>query len=272
MPAESLGRVPSESSRVATGVAGLDDVLGGGLPVDRLYLVQGSPGVGKTTFGLQFLRAGVAAGEAVLYITLSETEDEIREIASSHGWALDGIQLYELSSAEQALRLGEENSLYATADVELKETMRVLLAEVDRIRPTRVVFDSLSEIRLLAQTPVRYRRQLLALKQYFAGRKCTVVLLDDRSGEPSDLQVESLAHGVVSFEQLPMQYGGDRRRLRVVKLRGVRFRSGYHDFVVETGGLAVFPRLIAAEHRSDFVARPLPSGVAQLDQLLGGGR
>jgi circadian clock protein KaiC len=257
--------------RAATGIAGLDDILGGGLPLHRLYLVQGTPGVGKTTLALQFLLEGVRRGESALYITLSETEDEIREVAGSHGWSLDGLRLFELSSAEQTLRLDEENTLYATADVDLKETVRVLLDEVARVKPARVVFDSLSEIRLLAQTPMRYRRQLLALKQHFAGQKCTVLLLDDRTGGENDVQVESLAHGVLLLEQSSMEYGGDRRRLRVAKLRGIRFRSGHHDFVIEKGGVRVFPRLVAAEHRSDFTAELLPSGIAALDNLLGGG-
>ncbi|GAC1394821.1 MAG: ATPase domain-containing protein [Polyangiales bacterium] len=261
----------SSGPRAATGIPGLDDILGGGLPEDRLYLVQGTPGVGKTTLALKFLLEGLARGETALYITLSETEDEVRQVARSHGWSLDGLHLYELSSAEQTLRLDEENTLYATADIELKETMRVLLGEVERLRPRRVVFDSLSEIRLLAQTPMRYRRQLLALKQHFAGQRCTVMLLDDRTGESGDIQVESIAHGVLSLEQQAMDYGADRRRLRVVKLRGAQFRSGHHDFVVRPGGLVVFPRLIALEHRTDFVAEPQPSGIGALDALLGGG-
>jgi circadian clock protein KaiC len=256
--------------RAATGVAGLDDILGGGLPRDRLYLVQGLPGVGKTTLALQFLLEGVRQGERVLYITLSETEAEIQQVATSHGWSLDGISVYELSSAEQRM-LDDDNTLYATADVELKETLRVLLDEVARVNPARVVFDSLSEIRLLAQTATRYRRQLLGLKQHFAERASTVMLLDDRTGDGADNQLESLAHGVVVLEQHAMQYGADRRRLRVSKLRGSRFRSGYHDFVVATGGLVVFPRLVAAEHRTEFLAESIPTGIAGLDLMLGGG-
>jgi circadian clock protein KaiC len=263
---------PSTPARASTGVAGIDDILGGGLPLNRLYLVQGTPGVGKTTLALQFLLAGARGGEATLYITLSETEDEIREVAASHGWSLESLRLFELSSAEQTLRLDEENTLYATADVDLKETVRVLLDEVARVKPARVVFDSLSEIRLLAQTPMRYRRQLLALKQHFAGQKCTVLLLDDCSGGAGeDGQLESLAHGVLVLEQNAKEYGGDRRRLRVSKLRGIPFRSGFHDFVIEQGGLRVFPRLVAAEHRNDFEGAVLPSGLAPLDRQLGGG-
>lgn len=260
-----------DPSRDPTGIEGLDQILHGGLPSLRLYHIQGTPGVGKTTLALQFLLEGKKRGESALYITLAESEEEVRQIAESHGWSLDGVHIYELSGADQTRRMDDENTLYATADVDLKETMRVLLAEVARVEPRRVVFDSLSEIRLLAQTPMRYRRQLLALKQHFAGRSCTVLLLDDRSGAPGDLLVESLAHGVVSLEQLPMQYGADRRRLRVAKLRGSRFRSGYHDFAVRGGGLVVYPRLVASHHRTDTLAEPFPSGITQLDALLGGG-
>jgi circadian clock protein KaiC len=257
--------------RCSTGVSGLDDILSGGLPNDRLYLVKGPPGSGKTTLALQFLLAGVKAGETVLYITLSETEEEIRQVVASHGWSFDGVSLFELSGIEQTLRLDDENTLYAAEDTDLKETMRVLLDEVERLEPSRVVFDSLSEIRLLARTPMRYRRQLLALKQYFTGRACTVLLLDDRTEDGGELQIESIAHGVIRLEQLPLEYGGDRRRLRVGKLRGSSFRSGHHDFTITTGGLAVFPRLTASEHRTELVAEPISSGVAGLDEILGGG-
>jgi circadian clock protein KaiC len=235
-----------------------------------MYLVHGTPGVGKTTLALQFLIEGARQNEPVLYISLSETEDEIKQVAASHGWSLDGVSLYELTSAEQSLHL-DDNTLYATEDVELRETISVLLAEVERLRPTRVVFDSLSEIRLLSQTGSHYRRQILGLKRFFSGRNCTVLLLDDRSGRDADNQVESLAHGVISLEQAPKQYGTDRRRLRVVKLRGSTFRSGHHDFDVREGGLVVFPRLVAAEHRSEVTAKPLPSGIDALDKMLGGG-
>ncbi len=257
--------------RAATGVVGLDDILGGGLPVHRLYLVRGNPGVGKTTLSLQFLLEGLRAGERVLYITLSETEAEIRQVAASHGWSLDGMNLFELSSAEQTLRLADENTLYAAEDVDLKETVRVLLERVQAVEPQRVVFDSLSEVRLLAQSPARYRRQLLSLKQFFAERRCTVLLLDDHAAGEADLQVESLAHGVLSLEQVPATYGADRRRVRIVKLRGSPFRGGFHDFCLRTGGLQVYPRLAAAEHRSDLPAQPIGSNITELDAMLGGG-
>jgi circadian clock protein KaiC len=263
---------PSRVERAPTGIPGLDDVLAGGLPSGRLYLIRGPPGVGKTTFALQFLLEGVRRGERCLYLTLSETEEEIRQVASSHGWSLEGLHVFELSGAEQTMRLTDDSMLYATADVDLKETIRVLLDEVERVRPSRVVFDSMSEVRLLAQAPVRYRRQLLALKQHFSGRRTTVLLLDDALVEEGDVQVESIAHGVVTLDQQPASYGPDRRRLRVAKLRGVNFRSGSHDMVVRTGGLEIFPRLSAAEHRLDeTIGGVFSTGLPSMDALLGGG-
>lgn len=246
-------------------------MLGGGLPRDRIYLLQGDPGVGKTTVGLQFLRAGVAAGERCLYIALSESRPEIEAVVSSHGWKLDGIDVIELSALEQSASLEAENTLFEPSEVELHETTRVLLGEVERIKPDRVVFDSLSELRLLAQSALRYRRQILALKQYFADKQITVLLLDDRTSAPEDLQLQSLAHGVITLEQTPPLYGEDRRRLRVVKLRGRRFRGGYHDFAIHTGGVDVYPRLVPAEHHHAFSRDQLSSGITELDRLLGGG-
>src|ERR1044071_4596325 len=236
------------SQLAKTGVIGLDDVLCGGLPRHRLYLLEGDPGVGKTTLALQFLLAGVTAGERVLYVTLSETEDEVRAIAESHGWSLAGLAMFELSALEQQLRIDAQNTVFRPSDVELTETTQALLHRVDEIAPDRVVFDSLSELRLLAQNALRYRREVLNLKTYFSTRRCTVLLLDDRTSDPGDQQLQSLAHGVISMHQHAPDYGGDRRRLRVTKLRGAAFRGGFHDMAIETGGVRVFPRLIAAEH------------------------
>ena len=255
----------------ATGIAGLDLILNGGLPNNRLYLVEGDPGVGKTTLALQFLRHGAATGERALYITMSETEHEIRAIADSHGWSLDGIAMFELSALEQQARLESQNTVFRPSDVELTETTRAILSYVEKIRPQRVVFDSLSELRLLAQNPLRYRREVLNFKQYFSGKQTTVLLLDDRTSEPGDMQLQSLAHGVLSLQQLPPEFGGDRRRLRVMKLRGAEFQSGYHDFVIRHGGLDVFPRLVAAEHHTDYKRDAVSSGITELDTMLGGG-
>ena len=254
-----------------TGISGLDHVLRGGLPRNSLYLVQGEPGVGKTTLGLQFLLEGAKDGEIGLYVTLSETRAEILAVAQSHGWTLDGLSLFELSAVEQLLGLDVESTLFNPSEVELQETSQTILNEIERVVPARVVLDSLSELRLLAQSPLRYRRQVLAFKQYFAGRRCTVLFLDDRSSHPSDLQLESLAHGVINLHQHVPAYGSDRRRLRVSKLRGVPFRSGYHELVIRTGGIEVSPRLVAAEHHKPFERGLVPSGVPELDRLLGGG-
>src|SRR6188472_2204180 len=228
----------------ATGVVGLDDILAGGLSRNRLYLVEGMPGSGKTTLALQFLKAGADRGEAVLYVTLSETEEELRMVAESHGWDLAGIVVRELTPSEAELDPDGQNTMYHPAEIELAETIRLILRDVEALKPTRVVFDSLSELRLLAGTALRYRRQILALKQFFSTRDCTVILLDDMTSSDHDLQVQSIAHGVVLLEQLNPDYGAERRRLRVVKYRGVKFRGGYHDYVIEQGGLAVFPRLV----------------------------
>lgn len=254
-----------------TGVAGLDAILSGGLPRGRLYLVQGSPGAGKTTLGLQFLLEGTKRGEKGLYITLSETQSELEAVAASHGWSLDGIAVLELDPGAADLHADSQQTVFPTAEVELGETMRTLLDEVTRIDPGRVVFDSLSEIRLLAQSALRYRRQILALKHYFAGSSATVLLLDDLTSEPDVLQLQSLAHGVIELEQTAQSYRADRRRLRVTKLRGVGFHTGYHDFDIERGGLCVYPRLVASDHRPGFEAGCVSTGLAGLDALLGGG-
>lgn len=266
-----MSSVSAKTVKVATGISGLDDILHGGFPPGRLYLIQGDPGAGKTTLGMQFLMEGARRGERGIYVTLSETEEELRAVADSHGWGLEGIILHELSRTEQRLDAQEQNTFFHPSEIELNETTRPVLEVVERERPTRVVFDSLSEMRLLAGDPLRYRRQVLALKQFFIGRKCTVLFMDDRTSAAGDLQLQSLAHGVVSLEQLSPEYGGQRRRLRIVKLRGSRFRGGYHDFVIETGGLRVFPRLVAAEHDRDFGHATISSGITELDELLGGG-
>jgi circadian clock protein KaiC len=256
---------------LTTGVAGLDHVLGGGLTPHRLYLIEGDPGAGKTTLALQFLLEGVRRGEAGLYVTLSETREELDGVARSHGWSLEGLTVCELIPSEESLLPDAQPRMFHPSEVELSETTRTVLLEVERTRPARVVFDSLSEMRLLAQNPLRYRRQILALKQFFAGRRCTVLLLDDRTSAVTDLQLQSLAHGVVTLEHLAPIYGAERRRLRVVKMRGVAFQGGYHDFKIERGGLAVFPRLVAAAHHRAFSREQIASGVPALDALLGGG-
>ena len=267
-----MSAIPASQGPIAaTGIEGLDDILCGGLRPNRLYLVEGVPGSGKTTLSLQFLQEGVRAGEAVLYITLSETREELEEVAASHGWTLDGITIRELVPSESALLPDEQYTMFHPADVELSETTKTILADVERIKPSRVVFDSLSELRLLAGNPLRYRRQILALKQFFAGRQCTVMLLDDLTSTDRDLQVQSIAHGVLLLEQLNPEYGAERRRMRVVKLRGVRFRGGFHDYTILPGGLRVFPRLVAAEHRQNKALTRLSSGLQPLDNLLGGG-
>jgi circadian clock protein KaiC len=263
-----LSRPPRELA--TTGVPGLDDVLSGGLPKNRIYLVMGDPGAGKTTAGLHFLLEGLRLGERVLYIGLSETRDELEDVATSHGWSLDGIEIFE-SSAATRLDEAEESTIFHPSEIELGEATRTILREVERVQPQRVVIDSLAEMRLLAQSPLRYRRQILALKESFTGRQSTVLLLDDREVASGDMQLLTLAHGVLLLEQLSPAYGAERRRLRVSKLRGVKYRGGFHDMTIRTGGLTVFPRLVAAEHRPATRSGSLPSGIAAIDSLLGGG-
>jgi circadian clock protein KaiC len=257
--------------RLATGSAGLDSILEGGFPANRLYLVEGDPGTGKTTLALKFLLEGARRGEPVLYVTLSETKEELTAVARSHGWSLEGVTLHELVPPEESLKAEAQYTIFHPSEVELGETTRLVIEEVERIQPRRVVFDSLSEMRLLARDPLRYRRQILALKQFFSGRKSTVLLLDDRTSAAADLQVQSIAHGVLMLEQMELDYGAERRRLRVSKLRGSRFRGGFHDFTIKTGGIEVYPRLVAADHRQDFKTDAVTSGVAEFDALLGGG-
>jgi circadian clock protein KaiC len=256
--------------RASTGIAGLDDVLGGGLPARHVYLVEGDPGSGKTTLGLHFLLEGVRCDEKGLYVTLSETATELRTVAASHGWNLDGIELFELVSSE-GLSPDLEQSILHPSQIELGETVRGVIAAVEKLQPRRVVFDSLSEMRLLAQDPLRYRRQVLALKKFFSDQGCTVLLLDDRSSIDTDQQLHSIAHGVINLEQAVDQYGPERRRLRVMKMRGIKFRGGEHDVVLDTGGLSVFPRLVAAEHRIRTEFAVHSTGIPRLDEMIGGG-
>lgn len=256
---------------VSTGVPGLDDVLGGGLTPSRLYLVEGTPGAGKTTIALQFLMEGARKGESVLYVTLSETDNELQDVSRSHGWDLTGIHMRELLPNQLSLQPEDQYTMFHPAEVELGDTTLRILADVEKLNPTRVVFDSLSELRLLAGSSLRYRRQILALKQFFAGRTCTVLLLDDMSGTKHDLQVKSIAHAVLRLEQHVADYGTARRRLLVEKYRGRDYRGGFHDYKITHGGLVVFPRLVAAEHLSDHLHTVIPSGVAALDELMGGG-
>ena len=264
-------REPTPAAWATTGVAGLDDILGGGLTPNRLYLVEGVPGSGKTTLALQFLLEGIKQGESVLYVTLSESEEELRGVADSHGWSLEGMTIRELAPGEDSLRQDHQYTMFHPSEVELGETTKTILADVERSKPTRVVFDSLSELRLLAGNPLRYRRQILALKQFFSGRRCTVLLLDDMTSTNHDLQVQSIAHAAIRLEQMYPEYGSERRRLIVLKYRGVRFRGGYHDYTIQRGGLEVFPRLIASEHHTPYDEVKLKSGVPELDALLGGG-
>ena len=253
------------------GVAGLDDIITGGLVRGRLFLLEGSPGTGKTTIATQFLMAGAAAGEPSLYITLSETEDELRAGAASHGWDLKGVDIFELVPPESLLDEEQQQSLLYSSDLELGETTKRIFEAFERVKPRRVVLDSLSEIRLLAQSSLRYRRQILALKHYFARSGATVLMLDDLSSEANDRTMHSVAHGVLRLEELSPEYGAERRRLRVIKYRGQRYRGGYHDFVIATGGVRVFPRLVSAEHRRPFKREILASESRELNALLGGG-
>ncbi len=260
----------STAERVATGVTGLDDVLHGGLTRDRLYLMEGMPGSGKTTLAFQFLLDGAKHGEPVLYLTLSETEEEIRAVAASHGWSLDGVSILEVMPS-QALGLDDQYTVFHPSEVELSDTTRKVLEAVDRQRPTRIAVDSLSELRLLANSALRYRRQILALKQFFSGRRCTVLLLDDLTSVDRDLQVQSIVHGAMLLEHTVPAFGAARRRLRITKFRGSDFRGGYHDYVIRRGGIEVFPRLVAAEHRQPVARERMTSGVGEIDMLLGGG-
>jgi len=257
--------------RAASGIAGLDEILGGGFAAHRTFLVEGTPGVGKTTLAMQFLIEGVRRGERCLYVTLSESRDEMQAVAASHGWSLQGIDIIELSQVERTLGSAQQNTLFHPAEVELGQLAELITAEFDRIRPRRMVLDSLSEMRLMAQSSLRYRRQILAFKNRFASRECTVLMLDDRSYGP-DSHVQSVVHGVLSLEVVPLKFGINRRFLSITKMRGSAFREGHHDYVIKLGGITVFPRLVAAEQREPQPRKELfKSGNAELDQLSGGG-
>ena len=259
------------AKRLSTGIEGMDDILSGGLTPNRVYLVEGVPGSGKTTLAMQFLIEGARLGEPVLYVTLSESEDELREVAASHGWTLKGITLRELVPSEDNLQPDDQYTMFHPSEIELPETTKTILADVERTKPTRVVFDSLSELKLLAGNPLRYRRQILALKQFFAGRHSTVMLLDDLTSSSPDLQLQSIVHAVIRLEQLYPEYGAERRRLTVTKYRGSSYRGGYHDYRIARGGIVAYPRLVAAEHNAPGVTERLATGVKELDTMLGGG-
>jgi circadian clock protein KaiC len=268
--AESNGAGPG-NTLLPTGIRGLDHILGGGLPADHIYLIEGSPGTGKTTLALQFLLAGVAVGERTLYITLAETGGELSKVARSHGWSLDGLEVLELTPPDEVLQPETQYTVFHPSEVETGQTMRAIYDAAERLRPQRLVLDSLSEMRLITHEALRLRRQVLALKHFFQGRGCTVLLLDDMRSADHDLQVASIAHGVILLEQLALEYGSERRRLRVTKMRARRYRGGYHDFIIQTGGFEVYPRLSASDYAPKEGGEPLRSGNGRLDQLIGGG-
>ncbi len=269
--AKHENRRPARLELFTTGVEGLDDVLGGGLARNHLYLIEGDPGTGKTTIAMQFLMEGARCGQKSLYITLSESKAELLEIADSHGWSLDEVDLFEFVADETELQAEAQYTVFSPSEIELTDTTNTVLAEVERLQPARVVLDSLSELRLLARDSLRYRRQILGLKKYFSRRNCTVLLLDDRTADIHDLQLQSIAHGVILLESVEREYGIMKRRLEVKKLRGAWFREGFHDYCIQHGGVEVYPRLVVAEHVFNFEPTCLKSGIGELDTLLGGG-
>ncbi|WP_435010353.1 ATPase domain-containing protein [Tundrisphaera lichenicola] len=268
---QDRARIDESVGLASTGNLELDAILAGGLPAYHVYLIEGDPGAGKTTLALQFLLEGARLGERGMYVTLSETEGELRIIADSHGWSLDAIDIFELNPSLESLERDSHYTMFHPSEVELSETTKAILSMVEKNNPKRVVFDSLSEMRLLAQDPLRYRRQIMALKRFFLGRRSTVLFLDDRTSGEDELNLQSIVHGVINLEQRSPEFGAERRRMRVIKMRGVKFRGGYHDFRIERGGLDVYPRLTASEHRQDFDRGRLLSDLPELDKLLGGG-
>jgi circadian clock protein KaiC len=261
----------ANADKLSTGVEGLDYVLAGGLPRNRVYLLEGGAGSGKTTLGLQFLIEGVRRGESVLYVVLAETSDEVRQVAESHGWSFDGVEIFEATAPEDTVEADEQYTVFHPSEVELHETTKSVLEEIERLKPTRLVFDSITGLRLLAQTPVRFRQQVLSLKRALSRRGCTTLIVDDAGSQPRDLQLRSIVHGIVTLERIPLPYGAVRRHLEVAKLRGVLHRDGYHDFSIQTGGIVVYPRIVTSEYRRTFSPEVVASGLAALDGMLGGG-
>ncbi len=259
------------AKKLNTGISGLDDILSGGLPENRLYLMQGEPGTGKTTLAFQFLLEGIKQGEKCLYISFSESREELESVALSHGWDIGALDMLELGSIEDQLKPEAQNTVFYPSEVEMNQTTTVLYAEVERIKPNRIVFDSISEMRMLAESSLRYRRQMLALKQFFSKQQCTVLLLDDLTTSPKDLQVQSIVHGVINLQKLHPEFGNERRRLHIVKLRGIDFVGGYHDYIIKRGGVEVFPRMISSSHQTKRTNKKFSSSVKGLDKLLGGG-
>jgi circadian clock protein KaiC len=272
-PLGSEAKSDTPEDRILTGIAGLDDILGGGIPKGHLYLVEGEPGTGKTTLALQFLLEGVSRGEKGMYITLSESKKELEQVARSHGWSTDVLSIYEMIPPDEDLSSEAQYTVFHPSEVELADTITAIMQQIETVNPERIVLDSLSEFRMLARDALRYRRQILALKRHFAGLNCTVLLLDDRSAEggANDLQLQSIAHGVIKLQSLERDFGIRRRRLEIHKLRGSKFREGYHDYSMRTGGISVFPRLIASEHKAGFERKCVESGLQELDDLFRGG-
>lgn len=270
-PATSNGHKPQE--RLKSGIAGLDDILHGGLPSGHLYLVEGDPGTGKTTLAMQFLLEGIRNGERTLYITLSESRAELESTGREHGWPVEKLQIAEVSPPDDDLKPEAQYTVFHPSEVEMADTLSFIFQQIDSIKPQRLVFDSLTELRMLARDPLKYRRQILALKRHLVSDSCTVLLIDDKTAQPhtSELQLQSIAHGVIQLQSLDRDYGVNRRRIQVRKLRGSAFREGYHDYTINTGGLCVYPRLVAAEHTPGFERKHVPSGIGELDALLGGG-